>query len=244
MKLTATQIVVLLLCLSTAVLVQGKDFWVQKDYREWSEKECRKLLQNSPWTRLYTIADHVIEPLETERTDRGREMDPRVFYQVQFRSALPIRQAEVRMAQIQMNYEQLPPESQTSFDQQAEQYVNAPFPESVTVHVSFGSNVPIYDRELLQYWQKMSLDQVKNLAYLIGADRVRVQPVGFELGPAGRQEFFLTFPRQYEDEPLVGPKDKRISLEFEHPAIGELGARRVYVEFPVKKMVIDGIVVY
>jgi hypothetical protein len=224
--------------------VQAKDFWQKKDYKNWSEKECRKLLQDSPWTKTYAISDVVIELFESERTDRGRQPNPRITYNVQFRSALPIRQAQIRMAQMQMKYDQLPPEQQSRFDQQGEQYLNASFPDSVAVHVSFGSNVPIYDRELLQYWQGMTLEQVKNTTYLIGTKGTRVRPTAFQPYEAGRQEFALMFPRQHEGKPLVGPKDKRISLEFEHPAVGELGGRRVFVEFSVKKMVIDGIVIY
>lgn len=243
MRKSTARITILLLCLSVTVLGQAKDFWQKKDYKDWSEQECRKLLQNSPWARTYIIADHVIELIETERTDRGREANPRIFYNVQFRSALPVRQAEVRMAQLRMKYDELTPEQQSSFDQQAEQYLNAPFPDTVSVYVSFGSNVPVYNRELMQDWQKMSLEQVRNMTFLIGAHRVKVRPIAFELGEVGRQEFVLTFPRHHDGTPLVGPKDKRISVEFTSRVSGG-GSQRIFVEFPVKKMVINGIVIY
>jgi len=31
---------------------QSKDFWQVKDYRQWNEKECKKLLEDSPWAQL------------------------------------------------------------------------------------------------------------------------------------------------------------------------------------------------
>ena len=43
---------ILLLVLVPTIL--GKDFWKEKSYKEWSEKECSEMLQNSPWARDYT----------------------------------------------------------------------------------------------------------------------------------------------------------------------------------------------
>jgi hypothetical protein len=244
MKKSPTRITLLLLSLSVAVLVQAKDFWQKKDYKNWSEKECRKLLQDSPWTKTYAIwsekecrkllqdspwtktyaiGDTVIELFETQRTDRAREANPRISYTAQFRSALPIRQAEVRMARMQMNYEELPEEQRTAFDQQAGQYLDASFPDSVLVRVAFGANVPIYDMELLRHWQTITLEQLENTTYLIGANKLRVRPTAYQPPQEGKRECVLTFPRRHEETPLATPKDKRVSLEFEHPTIGELG---------------------
>jgi hypothetical protein len=243
MKRSSTRTTLLLLCLSVTLLLQAKDFWQEKDYKHWSKQECRKLLQDSPWAKSYSIDNVVIEFFETRPTP-GQESNPRITYHVQFRSALPIRQAEIRSAQLQMNYDQLSPEQRSNFDRQAEQYLNVSFADSVAVHVSFDSNVIPIARELMQYWQTKTLEQVKNTTYLVGSDGTLVPPTEFQPYGPGRQEFALLFPRQHEGKPLVGPKDKRISLQFEHPATSELRGGRVLVQFPVKKMLIDGKVIY
>jgi hypothetical protein len=35
----------------------GSDFWEKKDYTKWSEKECRKMLTNSPWAKQYVLTE-------------------------------------------------------------------------------------------------------------------------------------------------------------------------------------------
>lgn len=56
--------------------------------------------------------------------------------------------------------------------------------------------------------------------------------------------FQLLFPRQQEGRPLVGPQDKALWLEFAHPNIRAQGGSRVLIEFKVKKMLMQGTVVY
>ena len=53
-------VAVLLGSLST---VRAAEFWEKKDYRQWSEKECRKLLRNSPWAKQYVLANPIIKNL-------------------------------------------------------------------------------------------------------------------------------------------------------------------------------------
>ncbi|MFQ5926621.1 MAG: hypothetical protein ACE5MH_04210, partial [Terriglobia bacterium] len=141
-----TKIPFLLLALLLGSLVHAKDFWKEKDYRHWSKKECRKLLRKSPWAKQKTFGSVHIDRLQapgvpqvatpegdtvpgpirqdtpTNPQTRERQRNPRMTYQVQLRSALPIRQAQVRYAQINQKYDEMPPEQQRAFDQQAEKF--------------------------------------------------------------------------------------------------------------------------
>lgn len=50
----------LLLCLSTAVFTSGfalraTDFWLAKPYTEWSDKDIRKIMSDSPWARSVSV---------------------------------------------------------------------------------------------------------------------------------------------------------------------------------------------
>ena len=38
----------LVLFISVIPTASGKDFWEKKAYKEWSEKDCRKMLEDSP----------------------------------------------------------------------------------------------------------------------------------------------------------------------------------------------------
>ena len=35
----------------------GADFWENKPYDKWSQKECSKLLEDSPWAQDFTLMD-------------------------------------------------------------------------------------------------------------------------------------------------------------------------------------------
>lgn len=94
------QKLVLLLLLASVAAAQSKDYWEKKDYRQWTDRECRKLLEDSPWANLHTVSQVFIDPLATDSTARERQPNPRIVYKVQIRSAAPVRQALVRLSQI------------------------------------------------------------------------------------------------------------------------------------------------
>lgn len=227
-----------------ASVLQASEFWLAKDYRQWSERECRKLLHDSPWAKSYLLTQTHIELIEaTPSTDRLREREPRIEYHVQLRSALPIRQAQVRLAQLRADYDNMHPEEKLGFDMEMTQILEASFEDVAGVHVSYATNVPLWDRELALYWRSQSTETLKNSTWLIGHEGRRASLLQYSRGAEDTQEFLLLFPRQFEGKDLVGPEDKHLTLEFTHPNVGE-GSRRILVQFQIKKMLIDGVVVY
>jgi hypothetical protein len=234
-----------LLFLLTSLLVAGqeKEFWDKKDYTQWSERECKRLLTDSPWAKSYTLARAVIEPLSSPGSDLAREAAPRIQYVAQFRSALPIRQALVRISQIKQKYDRMGLEQKREFDRSAEQFLAKSFADAVVLYVSFSSNVQIYERDLIRHWQFQTQDMVKNYIHLIGYGGERVAPLGYTFIEASRA-FQLIFPRQHNGRPLIGPADKSLRLEFQHPRIGDFGEARILIEFKTEKMLFEGSLVY
>jgi len=43
------------IALGGVLLYGSKDFWKEKPYTEWSEKEVKKFLEDSPWVETYTL---------------------------------------------------------------------------------------------------------------------------------------------------------------------------------------------
>ena len=41
--------------LAAGTLLQAEDFWEKKKYAEWTDKEVRQMLTNSPWARRVEI---------------------------------------------------------------------------------------------------------------------------------------------------------------------------------------------
>jgi len=44
------------ICLAASTTLSAADFWTAKDYREWSEKEVARMLNDSPWSQHVTVA--------------------------------------------------------------------------------------------------------------------------------------------------------------------------------------------
>ena len=244
---------------------QGGEVWQRKDYRQWSQAECQKLLESSPWVKTHTLAQVVIESLQSPQSpapagvpavpdptvgpvtsataDRSREQRPEIKYTVQFRSALPVRQAMVRLMQIAQKYDQMQPAQKQAIDQNAEEFLAKSFPDTAVVFVSFTSNVREYQLDLSRYWQSQTTDTLKNSAFLIGSNGERIPPISYVWAGNGK-DFQLVFPRAYKDQPAAVPGDKAIQLEFVHPRIRQQRESRVLLEFKLEKMMMQGKLVF
>jgi hypothetical protein len=249
----------LTILLAFIAAAQDGEFWQKKPYRRWSEAECRKMLEESPWARTHTLGQVYIEPLQSPSSprsndpfqvpdpttgpvrsstaDRAREQQPRISYVVQFRSALPVRQALVRMMQINQSYDQMPSEGKQKFDQNADAFLAKNLSDTVVLFVKFRSNVQEFLMELSRYWQAQTTQTLKNSVFLITSKGDKIPPMNYIW--AGT-EFQLTFPREYNEQPVAVPGDKIIWLEFTHPRIRQQREARILLEFKLEKMVLAG----
>src|SRR5438128_185738 len=171
-----------LLLLACAVWAQSKDFWEKKDYRQWTEKECRKLLDDSPWTDSYSISQIFFDRVVNDTTDRERQANPKIEYKVQIRSALPVRQAIIRLSQINAKYDRLSEEQRKGFDQNAEKFLARRDPDPIVMHVNYAATAQLDDRDLTRYWHSQTFDSLKNSTNLIGSKSARVPLSAFRQG--------------------------------------------------------------
>jgi hypothetical protein len=237
------QPLLLLLLLASIASPQSKDFWAKKDYREWSDKECRKLLVDSPWANHYTIGQVFIDSLQTDSTDRERQQNPKIEYRVQIRSATPVRQALVRLSQINAKYDAMTDDGKKAFDKNAEKFLSGGDPNFVVLHVDYSANVQNDDRDLARHWRIQTTESLKNFTYLIGGGGVKVPLAMYRSGDGAAREFQFVFPREYNNQPVVKPGDKSLMVEFNHPNIRGT-ATRILVEFKLEKMMVGGTVIY
>jgi hypothetical protein len=232
----------LLLFLTAEVSISiGAEFW-KNDYRLWSKEECIRLLENSPWAKEYTLNQVVIMPQGNDKaTASAAQHQPFVKYTAQFQSAAPIRKALVRRMQIERKYESMADTEKQAFDKKAEAFISSNSAESVVVFVEYTTNQPPYELDLAHYWKSQTIATFQNSVNLI-LDKSRIPLAGYAFAQRG---FQFTFPREYNGKPVLTAKDKSIKLEFPHPGIeGAIDPGRVILEFSVKKMLINGDVVY
>ena len=94
--------------LLTGVALVAADFWVEKDFTTWSDKEIQKMLTDSPWAKQVRI---IVSGSLTEGPDAqvtipeipecgGEQFDriQRTKVTITWSSALPIKQALIRQA--------------------------------------------------------------------------------------------------------------------------------------------------
>ena len=224
----------LTLIFATIPTAIGKDFWEKEEYKEWSEKDCRKMLTDSPWSEKYE--DTAIDVNRADAT-AGDGAPPYVRYQVQLYSALPIRQAIVRQSMIANKYDELSPEQQQSLDEQTDAILNANYDDFVVVYVTYESNLPRGDvTQLVNHWQTQNTDRLKFSVFLNGSKGERVPLSQYVVSQGGQQSFQFVFPRKVEGREVLGPDDKALILEFQHPAAGRVSGGKAFVEFKTKKM--------
>jgi hypothetical protein len=216
MKTKITLVVLCTLSLSAAA-VSAQEFWDKKPYTEWSEKECRKLLQDSPWASHTGSVSVQYVPLGQTSEGEGRQPEKKIDYYAHLRSALPVRQAVVRMAMIQNKYDKMTPEQKKLFDQSVEAYLNRDFSNVIVVHVDYGSNVKMIDTELARIWQGYPAESVPINVYLIGPRGERVKPLQYKADTGAGRAFEFIFPRLINGEPFIRPGDSKLRLEFPTP---------------------------
>jgi hypothetical protein len=195
----------------------AQDFYEKKPWTEWSEGNARRLVEDSPWAAKYTISEPVIQQTSTDSNTRDRETSNDIWYTASLRSALPVRQALVRIRQAQAKYDKMTPDQKKQIDDQAKQFLDQTYPDSIVVNVQYGSNIADFGRQLSGYWQAQTLDSQKNSVFLVTGNGKRIPLAQFQVVPAGR-EFYYIFPRNDEKgESIVSRDEKKLGLEFIHP---------------------------
>jgi hypothetical protein len=258
-----------ILAISFAVVLtmRAEDFWIKKPWTQWSKDECNKILQDSPWAKKWSKGN-VNFTGEMPRGSKdlsdgqgaGAENSPEIHYFVQLRSSLPVRQATVRLQQIQFKYDKLGEAQQKEFDAGAESLLNTSYDDVILVHAEYGSNVQTFERQMASYWQSIREDSVPVDFYLINERGERVSPVKFDAPRNGSYTFDLIFPRLRSNEPIIQKGDKSINIQFVHPALGaqatasggtpadpssgSFGRERVLIQYKLDKMSVDGKLTY
>ena len=157
-----------------------------------------------------------------------------VNYVVQIRSAAPIHEALIRQAQIDKQYDKMSDADKKAFDTQMDALYKVN-DDTIAVHVRYYANRDTLGSDLEKSWKSLPSDTVPVDMALISANGTKVTPLTFVADRDGKTEFDMTFPRKAFADGL-----KSFKLQIPHPALGDFGASKVFVEFKLDKMAFEG----
>jgi hypothetical protein len=224
--------------------------WVTKDWKEWTLSDCSLVFQDSPWNQIYAPAPTI-------------SVYPPLKAPIQILSGLPIRQAIVRLIQIQKHYENMSPEEKQAFDLEHSRDLSEDYGGRVAIR-SLGTFYPDRMGEL-KY-------PAKQAALLLSDGRL-VMPVSTTLSATAtgsavgqtRQDIpyifsptsstaVYVFPRMVDGRPIYKEQDNSMTVVFgrimpESKVKQELGPqeagdfhrdRALRVDFPISELKYKG----
>ncbi len=233
---------VAVLCLLAVLLAFAADFWTKKPYTQWSRKDVKQLLTDSPWakTEMLRSTQAVRSPGAASGNTADAQVDPTIVYAVYLRSAQPVREALVRSAQLDQKYDQLDEAGRKEFDAKFAQFLSADLSDKVIFQVSYEANSENIDQQLALFWQKETLESMQKAASLAGPDGKPVAPIAFSPVSGKGRAFQLAFPRPQGEF----AKNAALVLEFVHPDLPGEPAKRLHFKFSFKDMQYRGALTY
>lgn len=212
--------------------------WNKKPYTEWSEKDAKKLLNESPWGQTQVFSDTSNEFGRGIATGAGGAVDSRsgdysahhLNIRIRFLSAKPIRQAFSRMILLGQKG-QVP-------DQLAAQlnaFATQDFPDYIVVSVDCDANESKNEiREFSALLDTRSIVDLKNNTYL-SAKGQRTFIASYQPPKKDGLGAKFIFPRTVNGQPTIPPDSDEIQFYSEFSNKYKLNMR-----FKVKDMMVNG----
>ena len=224
----------LMICLTVAGSVVGQK--QLKPWKDWSKNDAQKILNDSPWAHLQVDQDFVeANPLQRPSDPRDTSVDTRLrqndgmTYGIRFFSARPVRQAFVRMIQLQRK--DLPPDTMTRLNSFAE----ATSDDSIIIAVTIENPDANMLGKAMQIVRNATTVGLKNNAFLERSDGKRIFIDQYT--PPGGDGFGarFIFPRMVDGKPFLGPEVSTVRF------VADLGSSvKFSMTYKVKDMMLDG----
>lgn len=214
-----------------------------KPWKEWSKADAEKILNNSAWGQLQVdtdLSEMFFTPTTDARTTRAPNANSRLeqgatnqetqlTYGIRFFSARPVRQAFIRMIQLQQkNLEADVIERMNSF-------AELPSENAIIIAVTIEGTDKRSLGKVMQLAASAATGTLKNTTYLERNDGKRLFLE--EYVPPGRDGFGarFIFPRMVDERPFLSPEihDVRFVSEFG-------SAIKLNMRFKISDMMVDG----
>jgi hypothetical protein len=255
MKIKNLALVALFFCFAYPVFSQK---FIEKPYTSWSKDDALKVLSDSPWSYQYQStaglaavgrqqtardqADNRLGGSERGSSSRNLTTAPVV---IRLHSGLPVRQAIVRLQQIQDGYDKMNDEQRAKFDESAKGFLYCALCQNyyiVTItkfkdtSAGFGIDDGIF--------QTMTLNDIKGKVWLVN-DKGEKREVEQFTPPKGGGDSAVFFFKKTDEKgaPFLTPENKDFKFVFSNEFLDRGNAYAPYVprnfEFKVSKLIAD-----
>jgi hypothetical protein len=242
---------ILLILGIVAATAWADDFWVKKNWKEWTKGECNKILEDSPWAKRFIVENaSTVGAMPSASHDPMSTSGPSVIgageieYHIQVRSAEPIRQALIRQEQLEKNYDKMSDEDKKSFDAKVNQGMSKSQGDFIIFHVVYEGRSASLKSSLSAYWQSFVGSAIPRDVFIITDSGAHLPPMQYVSKQGPDMEFDLFFPRTSNGQPVVAPGAKSVKLQIKNPKIGDYNGKVVNAEFKLDKMTFGGKVEY
>jgi hypothetical protein len=209
-----------------------------KPWTEWSLTEAEKVLTDSPWAHPQVDME-LADPNRLNRSKvfgvgnedaRSRLNEERVSYFIRIYSARPIRQAFIRLVQLQQK--NIDPETLARMNAFAEKQAGDSIVMAVTVDGPDAKPI----EKVMQVLRNETTGTLRSISYLERSDGKRVYLN--EYVPPGKDGVGarFIFPRKLDGQPFLDSKSASVRFRSE---VGE-GSIKFDMIFNVKEMIVDG----
>jgi len=215
----------------------------KKPYTEWSEKDARKLLENSPWAQTQIFSDTSNEfgkgvargALGTGDNASGDYSAHYLNIRIRLLSARPIRQAFARIITLMQKgqvSEQLAAQLKGFATKDASDYI--------AISVDCDSKESKSElREFRALLDNRTIADLKNNTYISGKGGERVYIAAYRPPSSDNLGAQLIFPRLIKGQPFITPGSEEIHFYSEFSTKYILNMR-----YKVKDMMVDGTLEY
>ncbi len=226
---------------------------LKKPFRQWTEAEVTKILNDSPWAKtqairvlrrkqMRSVAGQVSEVPTASSPDGhvalgGAEDAVDYRFTLRLRSARPVREAIVRLVQLESKYDQLPPEQRKSIDEQTKQLLECnECRDNYIVSVGFGS-LNSQNVDLVYDWFKgQTVASLKGYIYLANELGERRDLFNFIAPKVPGDEVFFFFARLDENgKALITSRSKKLLFRMSDKNAGSV----TNFNLDVAKMILD-----
>jgi hypothetical protein len=224
-------LLLLTVCLTAAGSIFGQK--QLKPWKEWSKKDAEKMLSDSPWSQRQVDMDFV-EPTPLTRPrdssiDATLKQNEGMTSNIRFFSARPVRQAFVRIIQLQKK--DLTPEMMKRLNTFAE----TPSENLIVIAVAVENPDANMLGKAMQIYRNATTTKLKNTTYLERSDGKRVFIE--EYTPPGSDGFGarFIFPRTLDGKPFLSPEHSIVRF------VSELDSTiKLRMDFKVSEMMLNG----